>query len=370
MSEINNKFQMLYRGSVKNVYGFESDKYLYFEFSNRYSVFDWGEMPDLLENKGKALALFSKLAFDYLSLICPNHYLGLVDEKNLNELDHGIVSNWMKVNKVTVNYPDKIQNSDRITYDYSIYKNKLTNCLIPLEVIFRFGVPQGGSIIDRLTELKQNNNRTFESYLSELGLENTPIYGDQFQKPIIEFTTKLESTDRFLTYSEAKQIAGLSESEFKSLLEKAVLLSIKLKELLNAVGIKLWDGKFEFAFDSNRKLMLVDAISPDELRLTKFDVHLSKEILRQYYKNSPWYDHVTEAKAIAKKRGVLEWKSICENELKSKPTVLPPQLQILVSQMYQALTNALSEFILKKKVFQECPALDDIIQKIKLETIK
>jgi Phosphoribosylaminoimidazolesuccinocarboxamide (SAICAR) synthase len=30
-----------------------------FVFSDRYSVFDWGEMPDLIEGKGKALCVIS-----------------------------------------------------------------------------------------------------------------------------------------------------------------------------------------------------------------------------------------------------------------------------------------------------------------------
>jgi phosphoribosylaminoimidazole-succinocarboxamide synthase len=32
-----------------------------FVFSDRYSVFDWGEMPDLVPNKGAALCLMGAL---------------------------------------------------------------------------------------------------------------------------------------------------------------------------------------------------------------------------------------------------------------------------------------------------------------------
>jgi len=37
-----------------------------FIFSNRYSVFDWGEMPDHLNHKGEALALLSAYFFEKL----------------------------------------------------------------------------------------------------------------------------------------------------------------------------------------------------------------------------------------------------------------------------------------------------------------
>ena len=57
---------LLYRGSVKNVRGEVSAESLLFEFSDRYSVFDWGEMPDQLEEKGTALAIMGKSFFSYL----------------------------------------------------------------------------------------------------------------------------------------------------------------------------------------------------------------------------------------------------------------------------------------------------------------
>ena len=34
-----------------------------FVFSNRYSVFDWGEMPDHIKNKGASLCLISAYFF-------------------------------------------------------------------------------------------------------------------------------------------------------------------------------------------------------------------------------------------------------------------------------------------------------------------
>ena len=57
---------ILYRGSVKNVRGEVSAKTLVFEFSDRYSVFDWGEMPDQLHEKGKTLAIMGKSFFQFI----------------------------------------------------------------------------------------------------------------------------------------------------------------------------------------------------------------------------------------------------------------------------------------------------------------
>lgn len=57
---------LLYQGSVKNVRGLAADASLVFEYSDRYSVFDWGEMPDQITGKGAALNLMGYAFFRYL----------------------------------------------------------------------------------------------------------------------------------------------------------------------------------------------------------------------------------------------------------------------------------------------------------------
>ena len=37
-----------------------------FHYSDRYSVFDWGEMPDLITGKGKALCMIGAYFFEKL----------------------------------------------------------------------------------------------------------------------------------------------------------------------------------------------------------------------------------------------------------------------------------------------------------------
>ena len=54
----------MYAGSVKNIYSTDSVSNLIFEFTDDYSVFDWGKMPDAIPRKGEALA---KLMPSFLS---------------------------------------------------------------------------------------------------------------------------------------------------------------------------------------------------------------------------------------------------------------------------------------------------------------
>lgn len=52
-----------------------------FIFSDRYSIFDWGEMPNYIENKGKALCILGAYFFEKLEDIgIKTHYLGVVND--------------------------------------------------------------------------------------------------------------------------------------------------------------------------------------------------------------------------------------------------------------------------------------------------
>lgn len=55
----------IYTGSVKDIY--QKDDTLIFHFTNRYSIYDWGQMPDLIEQKGEALATTARLIYTMIA---------------------------------------------------------------------------------------------------------------------------------------------------------------------------------------------------------------------------------------------------------------------------------------------------------------
>jgi phosphoribosylaminoimidazole-succinocarboxamide synthase len=179
-----------------------------FVFSDRYSVFDWGEMPDHIEAKGFALCLMGAYCFEQLEKIgIKTHYKGLVNEKGktvkVSELK--TPSNVMEVALVNVYRPKITIVNGRIVHDYSIYASVLKNCLIPLEIIYRNGLPEGASIFKRLAQGKVT--------LQELGLDHKPKPGETLAKPIFDVSTKLEETDRYVTWTDAQKIAGVTDTE-------------------------------------------------------------------------------------------------------------------------------------------------------------
>ena len=295
---------LIYSGSVKDIY--ESDSDIIFKFTDRYSIFDWGEMPDKIKNKGKNLATMGSLFFEYLNHFnIPNHYLGF---------DH----NTLKVKKIHVPY----QNPK------SFYSLNSRACLIPLEIIFRF---------------KIYNRATFDERINRDEFQSIDFSIEEFNEPLVEFSTKLEPSDRYIDYQEAQEIAALSDEEFHSLMTLSKNIAYLLQELFSKENLKLIDGKLEFALDENRNVFLVDTIGLDELRIEKNNILLSKEFLRDFYKNSDWFK---DLKAY-KQSYPQTWKEEMMNR-EIFPSKLPENILNQTQDLYTAFTNTLSRLVGEK----------------------
>ncbi len=343
---------LLHRGSVKDILGVEGGSPYLFCYSDRYSVFDWGAMPDALEGKGQTLAFMADFFFRHLPAGMKHHSLGLCD-KNGEAKAPEYVDRYLKVLPVRVLRPP----FEKGKYDYRAYGDRPLGALVPLEVIFRFGVPKGSSLLKRASD---------PVYCQSLGLERPPRQGERFERPILEFSTKLESSDRYLKMENARQMAGLSESEWQRLKESSLKLAMHLKDLFARSEIELWDGKFEWAFapelrqDGDRDFWLIDSIGPDELRLSYRGISLSKENLRQCYQQSAWREALEEAKTLARRREVSDWKSICLEEFKISPPPLKKEIKCAAEMMYQALANTLATSARESAPFPRAWGLEQV----------
>jgi len=370
---------MIYEGSVKNVRGTAGTSPYVFEFSDRYSIFDWGQMPDQLDGKGAALAWMADFFFRYLgdaknwqSWQAPEKLAQLPQLKALRAdgaAHHALgllagMNRCMAVEPVQVLRPDSKNAMGKLVWDYSAYAAKPENTLVPLEVIFRFGVPEGSSLLQRTGDA---------AYCKDIGLDAAPKAGDVFAVPVIEFSTKLETSDRYLSYAEAREIAGLDAAEFDALRGLTQLYALRLRDVFAGIGVQLWDGKLEFAFDLKgadglRGFKLVDSIGPDELRLTLDGVHLSKEALRSVYRGGNWYAQIDIAKKLAASRGDKDWKRICTDELGAQPAPLNPDVKKQAEMIYGGIARALSAHYDGGTAFAQAWDLNDVVAGFK--TIK
>ncbi len=311
-----------------------------FVFSDRYSVFDYGRMPDEIEGKGASLCMISAFFFEKLEEMgIKTHYVGLVDNgrvRRLEELEGP--TNVMEIRLVRVLRPKKVNEH----YDYLIFKRERCNFLIPLEFIYRNALPEGSSVFRRLER--------GEVTLEQLGLKSYPKPNERLERPILDVSTKLEDRDRYLSWDEAKEIAGLSEEEMEEIKELVLRIDDSITKEVGKVGIENLDGKIEFAFDSDREVMVVDAVgTPDECRFSFEGIQISKEVLRKWYRKTEWFERLERVK------GKPNWR-----ELAGEPPKLPKELLKVVSDMYKACCNE----IIGRKFF-EVERLKDVVKRLK-----
>lgn len=266
--------KMIRQGKVKDVYEVDA-RTLEFVFSDKISVFD-KIIPSLIPHKGETLCRTSAFWFQVArSCGIKTHFREFIPP------------NRMRVHKVHVLEPSKLT-------------KKSTNVLVPLEVICRYYV--AGSLWDRL--------RGGEVKPSKLGLKGSKDvkYGDKLPEPFVEVTTKLEEYDRLLTKTEAMKIASISADEYKAIIDSALQIDERIAEEVEKRDLIHVDGKKEFAFDEDRELMVVDTFgTADEDRWwdwTNYSkgefVEMSKELVRQYYREKGYYSMLTEARKQGK----------------------------------------------------------------------
>jgi len=103
---------------------------------------------------------------------------------------------------------------------------------------------------------------------------------------------------------EAIEIAGLTEQEYEEIFDLVRKIDDIIAEETEERCLIHVDGKKEFAFDEKRRLMVVDTFgTADEDRWWDEDnyaagnfVELSKEAVRQYYKEIGYYERLMEAR--------------------------------------------------------------------------
>lgn len=300
--------KLLHKGKVKEVFAFGEDKLL-FNFTDQISVFD-KIIPTLVPKKGEALARTSAFWFEQCQkeLGLDTHFLGLQD------VDKMLVKRLRIIDPAT----------------HQITPNEV-NFFIPLEVVCRHYA--AGSLLDRLA--------TGEVKPERVGMTRAPKKGEKLPKPFIEFTTKLEETDRPLSDADALKLSGLTAREFEAL-KKAVLdVDALIASKCEAKGLIHVDGKKEFGMNARRELMIVDTFgTPDEDRWWDraayekdgSQIDLSKEMVRQHYRSTGYFDTLM----AARKAGATK---ASEPAIPALPADVTRDVTKLYTSLYERITG-------------------------------
>lgn len=314
-----------------------------FVFTDDYSVFDWGKMPDEIPNKGASLCAMGAFNFELLEANdIPTHYRGVVidgDVRPLASVDEA--PREMAIDLTTV--PTLPVNGR--TYDYDAYHAATgSHYLVPLEVVFRNRVPIGSSL-----------RRRSEPADHGLPFDEWPAEPVDLDEPIIEFSTKYEESDRYLSHEEADDIAGVAPLEDIEIIARTV--NRLLTERATETGFTHDDGKIEVLY-ADGEIRVADVVGTfDENRFTYDGQQISKEVLRQFYKDydAEWVDAVDAAKAEAKATDVADWRGLCA----VSPTQLPSAVISIAGDLYSAGAN---RYIGRSLL--EAPPLDAVMDRL------
>ncbi len=291
-------------GKVKEVYKVDDDT-LEFAYTDNISVFD-KIIPSKVPHKGATLCRTAKYWFNLLTKEgINNHYLSEPSQ------------NTMRVKRVD------------IIRDYDKIDTTTTNYLIPLEVICRYYA--AGSLLDRI--------KSGKVAVEDLGFPagHEVVRGERLPTPFIEFTTKLEEHDMNLTEAEAKEMAGLTDAEIQEIKDTVLRVDAIIEREAGKRGLIHCDGKKEFAFDKERRLMVIDTFGTlDEDRWWDADeyargniVELSKEFVRQYYRESGYHKALYDARDAGAE----------EPDIPALPQDIVDRVSRLYVDMYERITG-------------------------------
>ena len=321
-----------------------------FVFTDRYSVFDWGEMPDHVPRKGASLCTMGAHNFEVFEAEgIPTHYRGVYGPEvrggdrpvALDECTAPPTAMAIELTQV----PDLPYLGDD-AYDYDAYHDAAgDNYLIPLEVVFRNTVPVGSSLRSRGSPA---------AYGLDTG--TWPDEAVELPEPVVEFSTKYEEQDRYLDRTEADRIAGAAD------LDALESIALAVNDVLNARaadrGFRHEDGKIECLYHAGTIAVADVAGTFDENRFSYRDQAVSKEVVRQYYKRTDpeWVEAVSAAKSEAREQGVADWRTLCDRS----PDPLPDDVLDAVSDLYAAGTNAYTD-----TAWFDAPTVDDAVDRVR-----
>ncbi|MDQ2811193.1 MAG: phosphoribosylaminoimidazolesuccinocarboxamide synthase [Actinomycetota bacterium] len=225
-----------------------------FEYTDNFTVFHYGRMPDLIPGKGEAACRMAVFNFAMLEAAgVPTHFRRFIAP---NRIEFGLAR-----------VPDPAAGAPA---------PGARNYLVPVQVIFRNELPRGSSVHRRLA--------AGTLALSDIGLRAVPAVGEELEHPLIEYATMLEATNRFIGAPQARRLAGLSDEQFREMGD----ITMKVNEMITGhareVGLGHCDGKAEYLVSGAARIVLADSPgTPDESRLMYGGVHCGKQVIRDWY---------------------------------------------------------------------------------------
>ncbi|MFT4546231.1 MAG: phosphoribosylaminoimidazole-succinocarboxamide synthase [Pseudoalteromonas tetraodonis] len=255
--------------------------------------------------------LLSGLLERYCQNGAKTHHVGMLDANTGAVVTDGLPENestYNVVRRYDVKTPPQVRLLGHPLYDYAQFPG-MDKYVVPLEVIVRFGLTSGSSVYKKYLKLGDAQRVAFQQ---EMGVDGALEAWQYLRQPIVDFTSKYEPEDRAVSKQEAIMMSGLAADQFVDLGKLAVLGAWVVRNMVEEMGLRLWDLKWEFARDGD-DLVFVDTIDTDSIRATgesqrggrTFAIHFNKQAMRDYYEiaHADWMAGVNDAKSKARATG-------------------------------------------------------------------
>ena len=268
------------------------------------------------------------------------HHEGMLDALTGEVVRQGVPANPSACNvvrKYQILKPERMRFLGAPLFDYAKFPHE-DRFVVPLEYIVRFGITSASSVYKKYLAMEGKAKAVFER---ELGVSRPLEAWQYLERPISDFTSKFEPEDRMVSKQEAVVMCGLSGAQFAESGVLAVLGAWVVRDLVEELGLQMWDLKWEFAKDGD-ELVFVDTIDTDSIRATmtldhgghRFAVHYNKQAMRDYFGllHRDWIADIAEAKGLGQKEGVAFTEILkagqAEGRYAGTPTVDPAFLAL------------------------------------------
>ena len=245
----------LFSGKIRQVFNYSQDKLL-IKTSDKISAFDF-VFDDEVTTKGSLLTKITKFWFNKTQHIIKNH---LLDDSDLQDLIPKSHESCMLVKKCR---PIRIESIVRGYLSGSAYSEYLKN-----------------------------------GKVSDISIKPGLNLNDRFDAPIFTPSTKAKvgDKDENITFTQMKELIGNDEAIYIN--KKSIELYNFAHEYALSKGLCLIDTKFEFGYDDQNNIILIDEIfTPDcsryclEQDINNKDVDFfDKEFFRNYLREIGWQD--------------------------------------------------------------------------------
>ena len=245
----------LFSGKIRQVFNFSQDELL-IKTSDKISAFDF-VFDDEIDSKGSLLTKITKLWFKKTEHIIENH---LLDDGHLVNLIPKSHKSCMLVKKCR---PIRIESIVRGYISGSAYSQYIESGMV-----------------------------------SDIPMKSGLRLNDKLETPIFTPSTKAEvgDKDENITFSQLKELIGNDKADY--IYNKSMELYNYAHDYALSKGLCLIDTKFEFGYDNQNNIILIDEIfTPDCSRyclaedIHKKDVDFfDKQFFRNYLKEINWQE--------------------------------------------------------------------------------